>query len=67
MNTTAHKLEQLFQIFGQVTDTFILHDRDGNRTGAAVITMSNSAEAKSAVKNLNGTELDGNKITVKLA
>lgn len=65
--TTSAGLVRAFQLFGQVTDAIILKDRNGHSTGSGVVTMNTKAEAQAAVKSLNGSQLDGRKITVKLA
>lgn len=63
-DTTEDSLRELFEQFGEVKSVDIETDEDGNSKGTAYIEMP-VAEASEAVAKLNGSELDGKKITVK--
>ena len=67
-STTEETLQAQFGVYGQVDEVAIITDRDtGRPRGFAFVTMTNDAEAKSAVEALNGTDLDGRTITVNEA
>ncbi len=54
-------LEDEFARHGEVTDIFI------TGKGYAFVTMSEEADAKAAVKELNGVTIDGQEVKVELA
>lgn len=62
------QLEQLFSAHGTVSSAKVIMDRDsGQSKGFGFVEMGNSAEAKSAIDALNGTEIEGRSITVNEA
>lgn len=64
-NTTDDILEQAFAAVGTVTSAKVIMDRDTNRSkGFGFVEMSNDDEAKAAIEQLNGKELDGRPIIV---
>ena len=63
-DTTEDALRELFEKSGEVTSVEIETDEDGNSKGTAYVEIS-AAKAEEAVSTLNGSELDGKKITVK--
>ena len=66
--TTEAALTTLFEAFGTVQFCTVIMDKTtGKSKGFGFIEMPKVGDAKSAMKNLNGKEVDGNKIRVKKA
>ena len=66
--TTADELRSLFEPFGELDSVKIIMDRETGRSkGYGFVEMSNDDEAKAAIEQLNGTELEGREIVVKEA
>lgn len=62
------QLEEFFASVGTVASAKVIVDRDTNRSkGFGFVEMSNDDEAKKAIDELNGKELDGRPITVNEA
>lgn len=62
------RLNQMFSQAGTVTSAQVVKDRDTGRSrGFGFVEMSNDEEADNAVKNLNGSDVDGRKIVVNEA
>ena len=58
-------LHQHFAQFGAVDSAKVIMDRDTNRSkGFGFVEMSTSAEAATAIAELNGTEFGGRQINV---
>lgn len=67
-SVTEAQLRSLFETFGTIQSCNIVIDKKtGESKGFGFIEMPKSGEAKAASKNLNGTELQGNKLRVKKA
>ena len=67
-NTTQDSLFSEFGAYGQVEEVAIINDREtGRPRGFAFVTMANDEEARTAIEQLNGRELDGRTITVNEA
>jgi len=67
-NTTQDTLQSEFSSHGQVEEVAIINDREtGRPRGFAFVTMGNDDEARAAIENLNGREIDGRTITVNEA
>lgn len=67
-STTEADLKDLFETFGRVQScTIILDAETGRSKGFGFIEMPKVGDAKAAVRNLNGVELDGAQIRVKSA
>ncbi|MGW0314802.1 RNA recognition motif domain-containing protein [Streptomyces flavidovirens] len=67
-STTDDLLRSVFSDFGHVLDSLVMRDRDtGDSRGFGFVSFSNAQEADAAIRALNGTQLDGHKITVKVA
>lgn len=65
---TEAQLTALFEDFGKVTSTKIIKDRDTNRSkGFGFVEMSEDDDAKEAIKELNGSDVDGRNIVVNEA
>ena len=66
--TTEAELQAAFEAWGAVqSTTLVLDKKSGGSKGFAFIEMPKAGEAKAAMKHLNGSQLDGNKIRVKKA
>jgi len=66
--TEEEGLKGAFQKFGEVDSVSIIVDRDTGRSkGFAFVEMPDDENAMEAIKNLNGSVLDGRKIRVDIA
>ncbi len=62
------QLEDFFAAAGKVVSAKVIVDRDTNRSkGFGFVEMSSDEEAKKAIDELNGKELDGRPVTVNEA
>lgn len=67
-NTTDDQLKDFFASAGTVVSATVIFDRETNRSkGFGFVEMSSDDEAKAAVDQLNGKELDGRAIVVNEA
>ena len=65
-NTSEENLKAMFESFGAVQScSLVLDQKSGGSKGFAFIEMPKPGDAKAAVKNLNGMNVDGHKIRVK--
>ena len=66
--TTEAELQSMFEIYGTVQScTLVTDNATGGSKGFGFIEMPRQGEAKAAIKNLNYTDVGGNKIRVKRA
>lgn len=66
--TTAEQIRALFETHGAVQSCTLVMDKEtGTSKGFGFVEMPKPGAAKAAMKTLNGTEVDGNKIRVKKA
>lgn len=66
--TTDDSLKEFFSAAGEVVSANVIMDRETNRSkGFGFVEMSSDEEAKKAVEELNGKELDGRAIVVSEA
>ncbi len=66
--TTDSAIREMFEAYGRVQScTLVMDKKIGVSKGFGFVEMPKPGEAKAAIKNLNGKELDGNKIRVKKA
>ncbi|MGC1177102.1 MAG: RNA-binding protein [Candidatus Saccharimonadales bacterium] len=66
--TTDDSLKDFFASAGTVVSASVIMDRETNRSkGFGFVEMSSDEEAKAAVDQLNGKELDGRAIVVSEA
>jgi len=66
--TTDDSLRDFFASVGTVVSANVIMDRDTNRSkGFGFVEMSSDEEAKKAVEELNGKDLDGRAIVVNEA
>lgn len=62
-NTTAESLQEIFNKVGTVANVRIVTDRDtGRPRGFAFIEYDDAATALSAIRNLDGYDLNGRKV-----
>jgi RNA recognition motif-containing protein len=65
---TSDDLKSTFSTFGEVTYAHVVYDRETKRSkGYAYVEMTNSEEAINAIEALNGMEINGRPIDVKIA
>ncbi len=66
--TESEGLRSAFEAFGEVSSAKVIMDHATNRSkGFGFVEMPNDDEARSAISNLNESELDGSTIVVKEA
>jgi len=66
--TDDYGLKEAFENFGEVTSAKVITDRETGRSKCfGFVEMSNDDEAKEAIAQLDGTDLDGFNIVVKEA
>jgi RNA recognition motif-containing protein len=64
--TTEKDLRDLFESFGFVQSCVIVNDaKTGMSKGFGFVEMPKSGDAKAAIHQLNGSQLDGEKLRVK--
>jgi len=64
-STSEDELKELFTEYGEVTSVKIIIDKySGRSKGFGFVEMPNEAEAKKAIKELNGAEVQGRNIIV---
>lgn len=64
--TTEAALKTLFQAHGVVQSCDLVLDKQtGESKGFGFVEMPKQGDAKAAIKNLNGKDIDGSKIRVK--
>ena len=67
-STTEDSVRSYFEPYGTIDRVSIITDRDTGRSrGFAFVEMPNDAEATTAIEKLNGSDLDGRKLTVNEA
>ena len=66
--TDDNSLRDAFAEFGTVTEASVIMERDTGRSrGFGFVTFADADSANSAIKGLDGQELDGRSIRVNLA
>ncbi len=66
--TSEADLRELFEEYGPLSSVAIIKDRMTQESrGFGFVEIPNDEQARQAIKNLNGTELDGSNITVNEA
>jgi RNA recognition motif-containing protein len=67
-NVTSEQLEEVFAAVGTVVSAVVIVDRYSNQSkGFGFVEMSTDDEAKKAIADLNGKEVDGRPIVVNEA
>ncbi len=65
---TEDKLREIFSAHGTVESATVIMDRmTGRSKGFGFVEMSSQEEAQAAIDTLNGTDLEGRKLTVNEA
>ena len=65
---TSEDLNTTFSTFGEVTYAHVVYDRETKKSkGYGYVEMTNSDEAINAIEALNGMEINGRPIDVKIA
>ena len=65
---TDDQLNQLFASFGTVVSASVVMDKfTGRSRGFGFVEMDNDDEAQNAIKELDGSDVDGRKINVSVA
>ncbi len=64
----ADKLKELFSAYGEVSDVFIVKDRNtGRPRGFAFVTFTDGEAADKAIAEMNGKDVEGRNIVVSEA
>jgi len=64
-STSEDDLREMFEAFGEVSSAKIITDRlSGKSRGFGFVEMPNDGEARSALDQLNGKDMDGRALTV---
>jgi RNA recognition motif-containing protein len=67
-STTEQDLRETYEAFGTVSKVNVISDREtGQSKGFAFVEMPNGSEAESAIKALNGRDLNGRSLKVNQA
>ena len=67
-DTTDADLRDAFSQYGEVTDARVIMDKYANRSkGFGFVEMANDAEARTAIKELDGRDIQGRTIKVNEA
>ena len=67
-STTEAELREMFEDYGRVQScNVVMDEKTGQSKGFGFVEMPKPGDAKAAMKNLNGRDVDGNKIRVKKA
>ncbi|TNE99421.1 MAG: RNA-binding protein [Bacteroidetes bacterium] len=65
---TSEDLQSTFSSFGEVTYAHVVYDRETKKSkGYGYVEMTSSDAAINAIEALNGMEINGRKIDVKIA
>ena len=65
---TQEELEDLFKAHGEVVSAKIATDRESGRSrGFGFVEMGSADEAQTAIEKLNGIDLDGRPLAVRIA
>ena len=65
--TTEEVLHKLFAPFGEIKElNIVLDEKNGKSKGFGFVEMPDNKAAKEAIKRLNNTLLDGERIRVKI-
>jgi RNA recognition motif-containing protein len=66
--TTDETIREAFESFGQVTSARVIKDKDnGQSRGFGFVEMPGQSQAQTAIRSLNGRELQGKQMSVKEA
>jgi len=63
---TEVELREMFESYGTVQSCALVMDKEtGKSKGFGFVEMPKAGEAKAAMKNLNGKDIEGNRVRVK--
>lgn len=66
--TTEAKLNSLFKVFGIISSCTLVKDsKNGKSKGFGFVEMAEAIDGDKAIKSLNGSVVDGNKVVIKEA
>ncbi len=66
--TTENSIRTLFESHGSVQScSLVMDEKSGLSKGFGFVEMPKAGEAKAAIKNLNGTDVEGSTMRVKKA
>lgn len=61
-------LKDMFSKFGEILEAEVISDRTSGRSkGFGFVTFQNEEDAKKAIEEMNGKEIEGRKIVVNVA
>ncbi|HRW63345.1 MAG TPA: RNA-binding protein [Bacteroidales bacterium] len=64
----SEKLQEIFSEYGEVTSAKVVFDRETGRSkGYGFVEMPNEDEGNRAIEDLDGVEIEGKTIVVKIA
>ena len=67
-SASRSELEQIFGEYGAIDSAAVINDRETGRSrGFGFVEMPDAGEAKKAIEELNGYEIDGRALTVNEA
>lgn len=67
-NTTDEGLREAFSRFGEIVEAKVISDRETGRSrGFGFVTLADSAAAQNAIREMDGSSLDGRNIRVNEA
>jgi RNA recognition motif-containing protein len=66
-DTTVDSLRGAFEEFGEIVDCFMPQNFNGRPKGFGFVTFANEDDAKRAVEDMGGRDLDGRELTVNIA
>ena len=67
-DVTDEMIREAFESFGEVTSAKVIRDKyTGQSRGFGFVEMTTQSQAETAIKNLNGKELQGKQISVSVA
>lgn len=65
---SKEELQEMFEEFGTVVSAKIINDlQTGKSRGFGLISMPDAQQAEQAIKDINGSSIEGRTLTVKLA
>lgn len=66
--TTNEELQEAFEAFGEIVEAFIVTERETGRSrGFGFVTFKNAEDADEAIAQLDGADLGGRNIGVRIA